>query len=194
MPTPTPITDTRERILTAAAAVVIEQGAMRMTLEAVAAQAGVSKGGLLYHFPSKDALVQAMIEEMNLEFAERIRREFEADKHPSDRGRWLRGLVRATFTSTHLETSAGLVAAVVLNPGLLDPTRRNYEQRQALIEQDGIDPVLATIIRLAADGLWFSDLLGLSPLRGHRRQAVMEALLSFTTAPPEVLNVDPEAG
>jgi AcrR family transcriptional regulator len=28
----------------------------------VAAEAGVSKGGLLYHFPSKDALVSAMVD------------------------------------------------------------------------------------------------------------------------------------
>jgi Transcriptional regulator len=32
-----------------------------MTLEAVAARANVSKGGLLYHFPSKDALVLGMV-------------------------------------------------------------------------------------------------------------------------------------
>ena len=45
-------TGARERILDAAESVVIEQGVTGMTLDAVAARAKVSKGGLLYHFPS----------------------------------------------------------------------------------------------------------------------------------------------
>ena len=42
--------DTRKRLLDAAAAVVRRDGAGALTLDAVAAEAGVSKGGLLYHF------------------------------------------------------------------------------------------------------------------------------------------------
>ncbi|WP_269770428.1 TetR/AcrR family transcriptional regulator [Rhodobacter sp. CZR27] len=34
-----------------------------MSLDAVAATAGVSKGGLLYHFPSKHALLRALVED-----------------------------------------------------------------------------------------------------------------------------------
>ena len=49
----------REKILDAAAELVAEIGAGRLTLEAVAEKAGLSKGGLLYNFPTKDALLQA---------------------------------------------------------------------------------------------------------------------------------------
>lgn len=152
-----------------------------MTLEAVAKEAGVSKGGLLYHFPSKDALIQGMIEQMNQEFTARIYDEYEKDDFGTNRGRWLRALIRATFTSTHLELSAGLIAAVLHNPELLEPNRRSYETRQALIEQDGIDPVLANIIRLAVDGLWFSELLAFAPPREPLKAQLMETLLAFTT-------------
>ena len=51
-----------ERLLDAAERLVSEVGAGHLTLEAVARAAGVSKGGLLYHFPSKEALLQAMID------------------------------------------------------------------------------------------------------------------------------------
>jgi AcrR family transcriptional regulator len=172
---------TRDTILSAAAIVVIEQGASRMTLEAVAKEAGVSKGGLLYHFPSKDALAQGLIERMNQEFTEKIRVEYEKDDFGTNQGRWLRALIRATFASTHLELGAGLMAAVLHNPDLLDPTRQSYEIRQSIIEQDGIDPVMANIIRLAVDGLWFSELLALAPPREPLRTQLMETLLSFTT-------------
>ena len=54
----------RDGMLAAAEAVVVESGATRLTLDAVAKKAGVSKGGVLYHFPTKDALLEAMIERL----------------------------------------------------------------------------------------------------------------------------------
>lgn len=152
-----------------------------MTLEAVAEEAGVSKGGLLYHFPSKEALIQGMIEQMNQEFKARIFNEYEKDDFGTNQGRWLRALIKATFTSTHLELSAGLIAAVLHNPELLEPNRQSYETRQSLIEQDGIDPVLANIIRLAVDGLWFSELLAFAPPHESLKAQLMETLLALTT-------------
>jgi len=52
---------TREEILAAARKVLIGSGVGAMTLEAVAAEAGMSKTGLYYYFPSKDALVFELI-------------------------------------------------------------------------------------------------------------------------------------
>jgi len=52
---------TREEILAAARAVLIRSGVGAMTLEAVAAEAGMSKTGLYYYFPSKDALAFELI-------------------------------------------------------------------------------------------------------------------------------------
>jgi AcrR family transcriptional regulator len=50
-----------DRVLDAAEAVVVRQGIANLTLEAVAAEAGISKGGLLYHFPTKDRLIDALV-------------------------------------------------------------------------------------------------------------------------------------
>src|ERR671913_1054060 len=54
----------REKLLDAAAELVSEIGSGRLTLDAVAGRAGLSKGGLLYNFPTKDALLQGMLERM----------------------------------------------------------------------------------------------------------------------------------
>lgn len=50
----------RDQILDAAERVVIREGAAQLTIDAVAAEAGVSKGGVLYSFASKDALIDAL--------------------------------------------------------------------------------------------------------------------------------------
>src|SRR6058998_603358 len=49
------------KLLDAAEAVVVRQGIANLTLDAVAAEAGLSKGGLLHHFPTKDKLVEGMV-------------------------------------------------------------------------------------------------------------------------------------
>ena len=67
-------TNSRENLLVAAETVIIEKGFAHLTLEAVAAQANLSKGGLLYHFPTKDALIEALVTtshaRFNQEFAD----------------------------------------------------------------------------------------------------------------------------
>ena len=50
----------RDDLLNAAERVVLRQGAGQLTIDAVAAEAGVSKGGVLYAYPSKDALIDAL--------------------------------------------------------------------------------------------------------------------------------------
>ncbi len=54
--------NTRSQLLDAAEAVVAAEGVRALTLDAVAARSGISKGGLLYHFRSKEDLAAAMIE------------------------------------------------------------------------------------------------------------------------------------
>ncbi len=52
----------KDDILDAAEAVVVDKGAVHLTLDAVTERAGISKGGLRYHFDSKEALLMALVE------------------------------------------------------------------------------------------------------------------------------------
>ena len=51
------VVSAKERILNAAQARLLTGGPTSLVLDAIASDAGVSKGGLLYHFPSKDDLI-----------------------------------------------------------------------------------------------------------------------------------------
>ncbi|MCX5496047.1 helix-turn-helix domain containing protein [Kaistia dalseonensis] len=55
-------TNSRADILAAAEAVIGKHGSAALTIDAVAHEAGRSKGGVLYHFPSKENLVDALID------------------------------------------------------------------------------------------------------------------------------------
>jgi AcrR family transcriptional regulator len=58
------MTSARDRILDAYADLLAVEGERYATVDAVAARAGVSKGGLLYHFPSKDRLAAALCDRL----------------------------------------------------------------------------------------------------------------------------------
>ena len=156
-----------------------------MTLGAVAREAGVSKGGLLYHFPSKEALISGMIGRLVEGFTGLLGRELEGESG-SENGRWLRAYARATFAEDrrHLEIGAALLAAVAENPTLVDPLHRGFEDWQRRAERDGTDPAVGTVVRLAADGLFFAEMFGFAPPEGALRERVLEALLSLTEGAP----------
>jgi AcrR family transcriptional regulator len=183
---------TRGKLLEAAERIVLGDGAKRLTLEAVAREAGVSKGGLLYHFPSKEALVAEMVEHLA---GERFERELERrmdgeneskapEESPPADGSWVRAYVEATFEpedrDRNLAVQSGLFAAVANDPALLKPLRQRYGALQERTENDGVDPALATVARLASDGLWFLELFDIPAVEGELRERVLEALRELT--------------
>lgn len=163
------MTSTRTTLLEAAARVLARDGAAQLTLDAVAREAGVSKGGLLYHFPSKDALVQGVLEA----FVGQIERGLAAREAADEcaRGRFARANFELTLAGDpQPAASSALLAALALRPELLEPVRAHYAGWRARAEADGLEPGLGTLLTLAADGLWLSELLGLGAPTGKRRE------------------------
>ncbi|MGP4081551.1 TetR/AcrR family transcriptional regulator [Pseudalkalibacillus sp. R45] len=167
-------------ILHAASKVVSEQGIFNLTLEAAAKEAGISKGGLLYHYPSKEALVQGMVEHLARNYQEKIRHNAEMDQ--GSNGRWTRSFLDVTFNQSYenKDMNAGLLAAKAVNSDLLQPIREAYANWQHEIENDGLDPVKATIIRLAIDGIWLSELFDIYQIEEEKKDEVYRTLKAWT--------------
>ncbi|AWB46577.1 TetR family transcriptional regulator [Paenibacillus sp. CAA11] len=166
----------KELILKAVSQIVHEEGVEKLTLEAVAKKAGISKGGLLYHFPSKEALLQGMVEHLSNRFLEEFHQKAEED--PRTMGKWTRAYMDASLScdSEVGDLYTALSAAHFANPELLQVLQEQYFKMQALIEDDAIDPVKSTMIRLALDGLWFAEMFGLAPPHPELRQKIVEEL------------------
>ena len=173
--------DTKARILVAAEDVVVRDGVARLTLEAAAAEAGLSKGGVLYHFPTRDALVAAMVDKIIEEFD----RDIESNMTDGDGpGQYIRAYIRATMAPASASDrpdredrlGAALIAAAAAQPALLVPLQEAADRWQARLEEDGLDPTVATLVRLACDGLWLCDLFGLAPPSAVLRRGVGDRL------------------
>ena len=165
----------REALLAAYRDLLVSEGERAATMDAVAARAGVSKGGLLYHFKSKDALAEALLEALRVAAAEDRRRMAEAPEGPS------RYFVR-TSVNSGTDLDAFFVAAVRLaqagHAGALAVLEDLDVAWLALIRAEIDDPALATAVMLMGEGLYhYSSLAGAWPER------------SFGTSLEELLGV-----
>lgn len=178
-----PRTDTKIAILEAAGRVVLARGVAGLTLEAVAAESGLSKGGLLYHFATKEALLAAMVDRLVEVTEQRIQAHRDND---TSKGNWVRGYLEACAPEGGGEDdptgrlAVALLAAGASDPELIAALRARQDHWREMLRRDGIDPVLASIVRLAADGLWMNDIFGIPVLAAGERRDVLERLCSLT--------------
>jgi AcrR family transcriptional regulator len=176
--------DTRSQLLDAAEAVVTRDGVRNLTLDAVVAQSGISKGGLLYHFRSKEDLAAAMIERSIAWFDDALEKAGADD--PDPKGRYSRAYIKASLGLTPLTGSgfdnlcSAITTALLSFPEKLAPVQEQGARTQANVERDGLDPVLATIIRLAVDGLWLSENFNLMRHDKDMKAKVAARLLAWT--------------
>ena len=170
----------RDRLLDSAEAVLAEHGSQGLTLAAVAERAGVSKGGLLYHFAGKDALITALIERLIADFDELV-----ASYRLERPGWYTRAYVEATFavlTARDADVARrrwSALCAAATDPLLREPFARAQRRwmSEGLAEEP--DPDLAQLARLAADGLWEAAELDPSLRDLERLKVLRERLLAL---------------
>lgn len=178
--------NTREKILDAASEVVLRSGAAGLTLEKAAKEAGVSKGGLLYHFPSKQALLSGMVDRMIADFETSIWNRVVND--PEENGKFLRAYLMeaaappeaGSATERRKRLQSALIAVLANDSRLLDPLREKYKTYQDIVEKDGLDPVDATIIRLAADAIWLSAIFDIPTITEEMNEKVLKYLFKIS--------------
>lgn len=142
-------------LLDAAEAVLFEHGTQALTLAAVADRAGVSKGGLLYHFPNKEALVKAMVARVIEEFDAQV-----AGYDDGSPGSYTRAYLEASFAVLTSREEAqtrrrwSTIMAAAADPELLAPLREAMARWHRVEPGRDPDPVAAMVVRLAAEGLW----------------------------------------
>jgi AcrR family transcriptional regulator len=99
---------TREKLCETAIEIAAREGLAAMTLDNVARHAGVSKGGVTYHFPSKDRLVEAVVEHFGQRLERLVLERVANDPHP--RHRWARAMLDCTFDETPVHGPTGVKA------------------------------------------------------------------------------------
>lgn len=150
---------TRDRLLDSFEKLLVKEGSRAATLDAVAADADVSKGGLLYHFGSKDELVEAMLERLREQGEADVKKMRNAKDGPVD-------FYLSTSVNTGSRFDRGQIAAGRIaqeNDGRASAALAELRDGwyEVLREHLG-DESLARTIQLIGDGLYFDGSTGLN--------------------------------
>lgn len=178
----------REAVLAAAEAIVKDIGAANLTFDELVRRSGITRGGIVYHFRSKEALLEALVEHDLEQWRQCVAEQRSRTTGPAaDLAAYI-----ASSTEPDPEASrlcAGLLSAASSSKALNEPWRRYFAQHHIGVNRKRADPVLATLLSLAAEGLFWQETLGLSPLGASERRAVVQRMLALaatTDGPAEV--------
>jgi AcrR family transcriptional regulator len=169
----------RQRVLDAATRVALRDGPGGVTIDAVVTEAGLSRGGVLYHFRSKDALLQALVDQ-DIDVVRDVTGLDRGEANGLSRAQRVRAYFEACTQCAPERGHVALAVALANNPGLL----RSWARVQRdLDEVDAADPsdtsMSALVARLALDGLWFSDLIDAERFTAAQRERLVAAIVAM---------------
>ena len=166
----------RDKIVAAAVELAKEVGPGHVSLDAVAQRAGVSKGGLLYNFPSKAKLLEAIVAHHLDAFENALlnRNDTQGDKP---------GSVVAACVDLYqadcregLPPASGFLAALVENPDLLRPVRDTTRRLIDRVRANASDEAGALMVFMALQGLRCMPMLDIDVLTDDERNLVVGKL------------------
>lgn len=169
----------RSQLLNVAIELIVSEGYESLTLDKVAKRAGVSKGGLQYHFSSKAVLLRGVCDSLREMFEpmfnEALAQEPESPKQAT------RAYIRVCFAKIDPRCTR---AMFLLTLALPEFAREQGEWMQNLIDRDTARaPELAQMLllcRFAADGLWIAETSGVLSFDEATRIALLNRLLAIT--------------
>lgn len=169
---------TRNTVLEAALAIIARDGPGRLTLDAIVRESGVSKGGLMHQFRTKEAVLKALLERQ-IAYFENFSQKYLAEHGAGQKQPNLAAQIatlREALPEPH-SVAFALVGAVAQEPSLLSMTREIDAKRLEAIKAEAPDPDLATLRWMAAQGLVMSAVLGICPVPEHERARLFDRLM-----------------
>jgi AcrR family transcriptional regulator len=151
----------RDAVLAAAERVVARDGATRLTLEAVAAEAGISKASVLYDYKTKQALIKAVIEHRVSTEMSRLRAFI--DKEGDKPNAAILGRLAAAdrrFSDAERNVALELSAALNQHQDLRRSIQNAFSQLLDEVERTSDHPRRARVLFLALEGLSLMECFG----------------------------------
>jgi len=180
-----PRANSREKILAAAADVAREAGPGSLSLDAIALRAGVSKGGLLYNFPTKAKLMQALVERYLSEFEQAL--ETARTNSTGDESLLAIYIRLAAKECEETKPSASWIfSAIAEDPDFLAPIKAFRRQLFQRLKAETADKKALLICYLAIEGLRSMNLFDSDILSREEYKALVAALLSVAGSTAEV--------
>ncbi|MBB5190133.1 AcrR family transcriptional regulator [Silvimonas terrae] len=178
MDNPTRSEQSRLKAIKAALGLLQREGIGALTFDALASESGISKGGLLHQFETKEGLLTALLQyrsqHINEVATDLATQTGTPEGEPALQGQ-LKAL-QALASATGKPVNLAFLAALAQAPELLQQIRSDHTEYLTRIHDEAQDADLAALRWLAATGLVLMDLLGFVPLAEDTSDTLFERL------------------
>jgi len=171
----------RANLLTALADLIAERGLSNVPIDLVALKAGVSKGGLFHHFPSKQALLEELCRDVLRELDKKIDDCINDDPEP--KGRFIRAYIRAFLKPLKIYDTVKLFRAFISETShypLITTIYRDWFNERLQKQKDSPLSLKAKMIFYAIDGIWLEECVGVFASSPKERETFIKYLIEQT--------------
>ncbi len=142
-----------------------------LTIDAVARVSGLTKPGVVHHFPTKERLTIAVLDHLLEKWEAELTRRAGGSVDAL-------GRLRAYIEYTLMGDMDPADLALLTDPRLRDKLSTRWAERMNVWFGDSVAPRIVAA-RLIADGAWIDRCLGMLPLDDQQRAAVVDVALSL---------------
>ena len=169
----------RKNLIESTTKVAIQRGVNAVTIQSIADEAGVTKGGLLHHFPDKISLIEATFEYCLSKINEDILKLM--DNNNAEYGRFTKAYISATIQYIN-ERDESWEALAILS--ITEPSLRNlWRSWMKKMHQENIitdSNIELQAIRYSVDGVWLDSLCN-SAEKKHQNEILNYLLKSINS-------------
>lgn len=154
----------RRALLDQAARITLEQGLSKVTFQAVADAVGVTKGGVMHHFATKNALILEVFNDAMAKFEAEV--DAAMAKDPVRYGSFTRAYIDATISlgekgQKEFDNQATLYV-LMLGDSEMRELWAQWANEQLKKHEATDNTETLCMVRLVADGIWLSDFSGIN--------------------------------
>lgn len=167
----------RDRIVEAAVSLADVHGIRGITIDAVAQAAGMTKGGVQYHFASKEDMMDAVVDDIERRFESAALDVLGMPFESATLAQRLEAYVRSSVSAA---TGAGdlVVFMDVAHDDRLSAVWRSFQARWTSAGDEKLSDNQRVAL-LAADGLWMNDISGFMELTESARNRLVKRMIGM---------------
>ncbi|MGU7773309.1 TetR/AcrR family transcriptional regulator [Burkholderia sp. MR1-5-21] len=168
----------RKKAIDAALGILARDGVGGLTFDSLSRESGISKGGLLHQFRTKQGVLKALLEFQQQQF-EQIGRDYLLNEGASKAEPTLSSQIAIYREAINQPNSVAraVLAAIIESPDLLEGRKVADADRLKALEKESNDIELSLLRYFAASGIAFNVLLGLTPLSDAMQDRLFARLL-----------------